>query len=98
MKINSTSFNDSRFADTIAWVEKAMLEAKINKTDIDHIVITGGSADVAHMLEEYFGTAPLRDIDPDEVIAHGAAIQGHILSSDTGYEVSFVDVIPLAIG
>lgn len=81
-------------------MEKALLEANMTKTDIHHIVITGGSADVAHMLEEHFGKAPLRDIDPDEVAAHGAAYQGYILSSDTGTNDGcyILDVNQLTLG
>jgi len=100
VKINSTNFDGSRFADTIALVEKALLEEHMTKTDIHHIVITGGSADVAHMLEEHFGKVPLRDIDPDEVAVHGAALQGYIISSDTGIDCGcgMLDVIPLTLG
>jgi molecular chaperone DnaK (HSP70) len=98
-KINSANFDSSGSVDTIALVEKTLLEAKMTKTDIHYIVITGGSTDVAHMLEEHFGKAPLRDIDPDEVVAHGAAYQGYIISSDTAPNVGCcVDVILLTLG
>jgi molecular chaperone DnaK (HSP70) len=80
-------------------VERALLEVNMTKTDIHHIVITGGSADVAHMLEKHFGTPPLREIDPDEVAAHGAAYQGYIISSDTATNAGcWVDAILLTLG
>ena len=98
LEIKSTSFNDSRFTDTIALLEKALLEARLNKTDITHIVILGGSIDVANMLEKHFGLAPLRDIDPNEVAAHGAAYHGHIMSSDPILGCYFGSSTPITLG
>jgi molecular chaperone DnaK (HSP70) len=97
--IGSTGFKDSLFADTIALVKKALLDYHLTETDIDYIIITEGSEEVAHKLEEYFGKAPLDNIDQYEVIAHGAALQARILGNEyNGNGGCLVDAIPLALG
>jgi molecular chaperone DnaK (HSP70) len=98
-RIGSTGSKDSLFADTIALIKKALLDYHMTKTDIDYILITEGSDEVAHKLEEYFGKAPVKNIDEYEVVAHGAAYQANIIGNAYDHNVGcLVDVIPLALG
>ena len=86
-------------------VEKALLDAKYGKSDIDDIVLVGGSTRIPKIqdsLERFFGKKPKSDVNPDEAVAYGAAVQARILSSNNKDEkldgIVLVDVIPLSLG
>lgn len=105
-----TKLSRSKFEDLIAdMVEKVvepcrkcMKDAKIFESDIDEVILVGGSTRIPAVqakVEEIFGKTPHRGINPDEVVAMGAAIQGGILSGDSDVkDVLLVDVTPLTLG
>ncbi len=85
---------------TIAPCEKALKGAGLKKTDIDEIILVGGSTRipaVQEAVEKFFGKAPSKGVNPDEVVAVGAAIQGGVLTGDVK-DVLLLDVTPLSLG
>ena len=81
-------------------VQKAMEDAKIKPGEIDEVVLVGGSTrapKVQQICTEIFGKEPNKSINPDEVVAVGAAIQGAVLEGDTS-DVLLLDVTPLSLG
>lgn len=85
---------------TVAPMEKALEDAKLNRDQIDEVILVGGSTRiplVQKTVEEFFGKAPNRSVNPDEVVAMGAAIQGGVLSQDID-DVLLLDVTPLNLG
>jgi len=81
--------------------EKALADAKLSASDIDEIVLVGGSIRiprVQQLVTEIFGKEPNRSINPDEVVAVGAAIQGGILGGDVKDDIVLLDVTPLSLG
>jgi len=82
-------------------VEKVLRDAKISKKDVDEVVLVGGSTRIPKVQEiakEIFGTGELdKSINPDEVVAVGAAIQGGVLQGDVK-DVLLLDVTPLSLG
>jgi heat shock protein 5 len=72
-------------------VKKAMDDAGLQKSQIDEIVLVGGSTripKVVQLLKDYFdGKEPSKGVNPDEAVAYGAAVQGSILSGDGGDEI-----------
>ncbi|MDG1063194.1 MAG: molecular chaperone DnaK [Flavobacteriaceae bacterium] len=85
---------------TIAPCEKAMKSAGLSKSDIDEIILVGGSTRipaVQEAVEKFFGKAPNKGVNPDEVVAVGAAIQGGVLTGDVK-DVLLLDVTPLSLG
>lgn len=85
-------------------LSQALLDAKKSKSDIDEVVLVGGSTripKVQQMLENYFGKKPRTDINPDEAVAYGAAVQAFILSGEKDEVTSdliLLDVNPLSLG
>ena len=80
--------------------EQALKDAKINKSDIDEVILVGGSTRIPIIQEkvkQFFGKEPNKSVNPDEVVAIGAAIQGGVLAGDVK-DVLLLDVIPLSIG
>ena len=78
----------------------ALKDAKIAKTDINEILLVGGQTRmplVQKKVAEFFGKDPKKDLNPDEAVAVGAAIQGSVLSGDTT-DVLLLDVTPLTLG
>ena len=78
----------------------ALKDAKINKSDINEILLVGGQTRmplVQKKVSEFFGKDPRKDLNPDEAVAVGAAIQGSVLSGDTT-DVLLLDVTPLTLG
>ena len=78
----------------------ALKDAKINKSDINEILLVGGQTRmplVQKKVSEFFGKEPRKDLNPDEAVAVGAAIQGSVLSGDTT-DVLLLDVTPLTLG
>ncbi|NCU37666.1 molecular chaperone DnaK [Candidatus Saccharibacteria bacterium] len=81
-------------------VEKALKDAKLSKSDIDEIVLVGGMTRMPAVVErvkKLFGKDPMQGVNPDEVVAVGAAIQGGVLSGDVK-DVLLLDVTPLSLG
>jgi molecular chaperone DnaK len=81
-------------------VKKAMKDAKLNPSDINEVILVGGSTripKVEERVKEYFQKEPNRTVNPDEVVALGAAIQGGVLSGDVK-DVLLLDVTPLSLG
>ena len=80
--------------------EQALKDAKLSKKDIDRVLLVGGSTRMPMITEftkEMFGKEPSKDINPDECVALGAAIQGAVLSGEIK-DVVLVDVTPLTLG
>ncbi len=80
--------------------DQAFKDAGISKNDLDDILLVGGMTRmplVQKKVEEYFGKPPLRGVNPDEVVAVGAAIQGAVLTGQVD-EVLLLDVTPLSLG
>ena len=85
---------------TIEPCQTALKNAGLSKSDIDEIVLVGGSTRipaVQEAVEKFFGKAPSKGVNPDEVVALGAAIQGGVLSGDVK-DVLLLDVTPLSLG
>jgi len=81
-------------------VKKCIADAKINVKDIDEVVLVGGMTRMPKVIEvvkEFFGKDPNRSVNPDEVVAVGAAIQGGVLAGDVK-DVVLLDVTPLTLG
>jgi len=83
-------------------VEQTLKDAKLKKAEIDDIILIGGSTripKVQAMLEEYFGKKVRKDVNPDEAVAYGAAVQGGILAGeDKLNSIVLMDVNPLTLG
>ncbi len=80
---------------------QALEDAKLKPEDIDEIVLVGGMTrmpSVQKMVKEIFGKDPHKGVNPDEVVAVGAAIQGGILAGEVEQDVVLVDVTPLSLG
>ena len=81
--------------------EQALKDAGYSKSDIDEVILVGGSTripKIQEVVEEFFGKKPSKGVNPDEVVAVGAAIQGGILSGDVDHDIVLVDVTPLSLG
>jgi len=81
-------------------VEKALKDAQLSKSDIDNVVLVGGMTRMPAVVErvkKLFGKDPMQGVNPDEVVAVGAAIQGGVLAGDVK-DVLLLDVTPLSLG
>ncbi len=86
---------------TVDIVESAILESKVPILEIESIILVGGSSRInliKRLLKNKFNCNILDDIDPDKVIAQGAAIQAEILSGNTKEDILLLDVLPLSLG
>ena len=87
---------------TLEPCRKALADAKLSANDIDEIILVGGSTRIPLVQEKvssFFGKSPNRSVNPDEVVAMGAAIQGGILAHDKSIgEMLLIDVTPLSLG
>ena len=82
--------------------QNAMRDAKLQTSDIDEVILVGGSSRipaVQTLVKNYFGKEPSKGVNPDEVVAVGAAIQGAILNKEEGVgDIVLLDVTPLTLG
>jgi len=97
--------NNDLFKKTLGPVGKVMEDADLSKSEVDEIVLVGGSTripKVQSLISEYFGGKELsKGVNPDEAVAYGAAVQGGILSGEGGdatSEILLLDVTPLSQG
>lgn len=91
---------DKLIRATIEPCKKAMADAGLNNSQIDEVILVGGSTRIPaiqKVVEDFFGKAPSKGVNPDEVVAVGAAIQGGVLSGDVK-DVLLLDVTPLSLG
>jgi len=91
---------DSLIQATIEPCRKALRDAGLQTSDIDEILLVGGSTRipaVQQIVEKFFGKAPSKGVNPDEVVAVGASIQGGVLAGDVK-DVLLLDVTPLSLG
>jgi molecular chaperone DnaK len=85
---------------TIPPMQKALKDAGLDPSEIDEVILVGGSTRmprVQQVVKEFFGKEPHKGVNPDEVVAIGAAIQGGVLAGDVK-DVLLLDVIPLSLG
>ena len=81
-------------------MEKALADAKMKPSEVDEVILVGGSTripKVQEVVKEFFGKEPNRSVNPDEVVAIGAAIQGGVLAGEVK-DVLLLDVTPLSLG
>jgi molecular chaperone DnaK len=91
---------DELIARSIKPCEIAIKDAGVSKSDIDEVILVGGMTrmpKVQEAVEKFFGKAPRKDVNPDEAVAVGAAIQGQVLGGDRT-DVLLLDVTPLSLG
>ncbi|MDR1183140.1 MAG: molecular chaperone DnaK [Bacteroidales bacterium] len=92
--------SDSLIRATIAPCEKALKDAGLKASDIDTVILVGGSTRIPaiqKVVEDFFGKTPSKGVNPDEVVAIGAAIQGGVLTGEVK-DVLLLDVTPLSLG
>ena len=85
---------------TLVPCKKVITDAKLSTSDIDEVILVGGSTRIPRVQEvvkEFFGKEPNKSVNPDEVVAAGASIMGNILSGENN-EVLLLDVTPLSLG
>ncbi|MDE5889555.1 MAG: molecular chaperone DnaK [Bacteroidales bacterium] len=91
---------DTLIQNTIEPCRKALSDAGLKASDIDEVLLVGGSTRIPAIqaiVEKFFGKAPNKSVNPDEVVAVGAAIQGGVLAGDVK-DVLLLDVTPLSLG
>lgn len=91
---------DKLIQATVAPCEKALQDAGLKAADIDEVILVGGSTripSIQEKVEKVFGKAPSKGVNPDEVVAIGASIQGAVLTGDVK-DVLLLDVTPLSLG
>jgi len=94
--------NGDLFQKTLKPVQDVLTDSKIPKSQIDEIVLVGGSTripKIQSLIKDFFnGKEPNRGINPDEAVAYGAAVQAGILSGEGGQDLLLLDVTPLTLG
>ena len=92
--------SDDLVKRSITPVKKALKDAGLNTSDIDEVILVGGSTRIPVIqseVEKFFGKKPSKGVNPDEVVAVGAGIQGGVLTGDVK-DVLLLDVTPLSLG
>ncbi|HLP37267.1 molecular chaperone DnaK [Lacibacter sp.] len=103
LKLSRAKFEalaDNLFARCLKPCEAALKDAGLSTSDIDEVILVGGSTripKVQEIVEKFFGKKPNRGVNPDEVVAVGAAIQGAVLTGEVK-DVLLLDVTPLSLG
>ena len=103
MNLTKAKFEDlisDLVESTLDPVRKAMKDAKLTKNDIDKVLLVGGSTRipcVQELVKKELGKEPSKEVNPDEVVAMGAAIQGGVLTGDVN-DIVLLDVTPLSLG
>lgn len=103
LKLTKAKFeqlSDDLFARCLKPCEAALKDAGMNASEIDEVILVGGSTripKVQEIVEKFFGRKPNRGVNPDEVVAVGAAIQGAVLTGEVK-DVLLLDVTPLSLG
>lgn len=103
LKLSRSKFEqlaDELVQRTLEPCRKALNDAGLNKSEIDEVILVGGSTRIPRIqqaVEEFFGKKPNKGVNPDEVVAIGASIQGGVLSGDV-QDVLLLDVTPLSLG
>src|SRR5688500_17090300 len=103
MKLTRAKFEqlvDDLLERSMAPVRQALADAGLQPSDIDEIVLVGGSTRVPkiqQLVKSFFGKDPHKGVNPDEVVAIGAAVQGGVLKGDVK-DVLLLDVTPLSLG
>ena len=103
MTITRAKFEDlisDLVQSTLEPVRKALKDAKMDKKDIDKVILVGGSTRipcVQELVEKELGQAPSHEVNPDEAVAMGAAIQGGVLTGEVN-DIVLLDVTPLSLG
>jgi molecular chaperone DnaK len=105
MKLSRSRFEqmvDGLVQRTLEPCRKALKDAGLNASEIDEVILVGGSTRIPRIQEEvekFFGKKPNRSVNPDEVVAIGAGVQGAILSGNAGVkDMVLLDVTPLSLG
>lgn len=107
MTVSRAKFEElcsEEFRKCLEPLDRVLLDAKLSKNQIDDVVLVGGSTripKVQSLLENYFGKKPKSEINPDEAVAYGAAVQAFILGGGKDKKtdgVILVDVVPLSLG
>ena len=103
MNLTKAKFEDlisDLVESTLEPVRKAMKDAKLSKNEIDKVLLVGGSTRipcVQEIVKKELGKEPSKEVNPDEVVAMGAAIQGGVLTGDVN-DIVLLDVTPLSLG
>jgi molecular chaperone DnaK len=103
LKLNRAKFEqlvDAHLKKTLQPCEQAIADAGLKASDIDEVVLVGGSTripKVQQMVQEFFGREPHKGVNPDEVVALGAAIQAGVLAGEVK-DILLLDVTPLTLG
>jgi molecular chaperone DnaK len=103
MKLTRSKFEqlaDDLFQRSMAPVKQALADAGVQPSEIDEIVLVGGTTripKIQQLVKDYFGKEPHKGVNPDEVVAIGAAIQGGVLKGEVK-DVLLLDVTPLSLG